>query len=101
MDRGWSVGADVRRLSADVTILPVVAVMGSRAACYCFAIHALHPRFGPSICARTGRKLEGAGAGQRVRAATITPPEARTGQSHPGANFPPASRRIPPPHPAP
>src|SRR5215470_19394574 len=101
MDRGWSVGADVRRLSADVTILPVVAVMGSRAACYCFAVHALHPRFCPSICARTGRKLEGAGAGQRVGAAMITPAEARSGKGHRDENFPVASRLIHPRHRAP
>src|SRR5262249_53579340 len=64
--------------------------------CYCFAIHALHPRFGPSICARTGRKLEGAGAGQRVGAGMITPPEARSGKSHPGENFSVASPLVHP-----
>ena len=36
------------------------------------AIHALHPRFRLSICARTGRKLEGARASQRVGAMMIT-----------------------------
>src|SRR5215470_12564998 len=98
MDWGWSVGADVRRLSADVTILPVVAVMGSRAACYCFAVHALHPRFGPSICARTGRKLEGTRASQRVGPAMITPADARSGKGHRDENFPVASRLIHPRH---
>src|SRR5262249_42024685 len=96
MDRGWNLGADVHRLPADVAVLPVVALMGFRAACYCLAVHALHPRFGPSIGARTGRKLEGAGAGQRVGAAMITPAEARSGKGHRDENFPVASRLIHP-----
>src|SRR5262249_41003851 len=54
--------------------------------------------FGPSICARTGRTLEGAGAGQRVGAAMITPAEARSGKGHRGENFPVASRLIHPRH---
>src|SRR5262245_64963356 len=84
---GWSLGADVRRLSADVAVLSVIAFMGSRAACYCFAIHALHPGFRPSICAGTGRKLEGEGAGKRVGAAMITPAEEGSGKGHREANF--------------
>src|SRR5262249_18121615 len=96
--RGWTVGADVHRFPADVAVLLVVALMGLRAACYCLAVHALHPRFGPSIRARTGRHLEGAGAGQRVGAAMITPAEARSGKGHRDENFPVASPLIHPRH---
>src|SRR5262245_19652432 len=72
--------------------------MGSRAACDRPAIHALHPRFRPPICARTGWKLEGTGAGQRVGTAMITPAEARSGKGHRDENFPVASRLIHPRH---
>src|SRR6266480_3680753 len=72
--------------------------MGSRAACHRPAIHALHPRFRPSICARTGWKLEGTGAGQRAGTAMITPAEARSGKGHRDENFPVASRLIHPRH---
>src|SRR5262249_42528038 len=62
------------------------------------AVQVLPARFGPSIWARTGRKLEGAGAGQRVGAAMITPAEARSGKGHRDENFPVASRLIHPRH---
>src|SRR5262249_45435734 len=56
---------------------------------------------GPSICARTGRTLEGAGAGQRVGAGRITPAEARSGKGPRKENFPGASRLSHPRPPGP
>src|SRR5438094_3907836 len=75
--------------------------MGARAAGDRAAIHALHPRFRPPICARTGRQLEGTHAGQRIGAVMITPGEARSGKGHRDENFPVASRLIHPRHRAP
>src|SRR5215469_1235333 len=75
--------------------------MGARAAGDRAAIHALHPRFRPPICARTGRQLEGTHAGQRIGAVMITPDEARSGKGHRDENFPVASRLIQPRHRAP
>ncbi len=75
-----------------------IALLGHRAACYCAAIHALHPRFRLPICARTGRKLEGAGASQRVGAGMTTAAELRSGKGHRDENFPVASRVISPRH---
>src|SRR4029077_13211553 len=91
----------VPRLSADAAILPALAVMGARAAGDRAAIHALHPRFRPPICARTGRQLEGTDAGQHIGAVMITPVEARSGKGHRDENFPVASRVIHPRHRAP
>src|SRR5262249_60448722 len=64
-------------------------------------VHPFPPGFGQSICAGTGGKLEGAGAGQRVGAAMIPPAEARSGKGHRDENFPVASRLIHPRHRAP
>ena len=73
-------------------------LVGPRAACYCTAIHALHPRFRLPICARTGRKLEGARASQRVGSGMTTAAELRSGKGHRDENFPVASRLISPKH---
>src|SRR5262249_59193622 len=55
----------------------------------------------PPIYARTGRKLEGAPAGQRFGTVMITPADARSGKGHRDENFPVASRLIHPRHRAP
>ena len=99
--RARGLGADGHRISADVAVLPAVPFVGCRAACYCLAIYALHPRFRLSICARTGRKLEGARASQRIGTVMITAAEARSGKGHRDENFPVASRLIHPRHRAP
>ena len=93
--------ADGHRVPADAAVLPALAAMGRRAACHCPAIPAVHPRFRLSICARTGRKLEGPRASQRVGAVMITAAEARSGKGHRDENFPVASRLIHPRHRAP
>ena len=58
-DRHRNLGADGSGVPADVAVVPAVAFVGFRAACYCLAIHALHPRFRLPICARTGRSWKG------------------------------------------
>src|SRR5262249_12274447 len=82
--------------SADASILPLVAVMGARAAGDRAAIHALHPRFCLPICARTGWQLEGTHAGQRIGAVMITPDETRSGTGHRDEHVPVGSRLIEP-----
>ena len=96
--RACGLGVDGHRVSADVAVLPAFPFMGHRAPCYCPAISALHPQFRLSICARTGRKLEGARASQRIGTVMITAAEARSGKGHRDENFPVASRLIHPRH---
>ena len=92
----WLIDGD--RVRADLAVLSSIALLGHRAACYCAAISDLHPRFRLPICARTGRKLEGAGASQRVGAGMTTAAELRSGKGHRDENFPVASRVISPRH---
>ena len=75
------------RIHADIAVLSSVALVGHRAAAIALQYLIYHSRFSLSICARTGRKLEGAGASQRVGAGMTTAAEAAIGQGPPGREF--------------
>src|SRR5262249_37802146 len=100
-DRDRDLAADGHRLSADAALLSALAAVGHRAPGDRPAIPAVHSRFRLSICARTGRQLEGARASKPVGGRMIAPAEARSGKGHRDENFPVASMLIHPRHRAP